>query len=291
MTSPKSILVVGATGKQGSAVVRSLVALGHPASDISFLTRNPSSPAAVKLEQKGCKPVQGSLSDVESLKRALEGKDAVFLVTTIPPKDEPVEEEQGRNLISAATAVEPAPFVVFTSVADASPSCGIPHFESKARVEESLKDSGLGWCILRPVAFYDNLPKASGIGEMMGLGLFDAALRGKKLQMVACDDIGHFAARALLDPEKYSKRVIPLAGDELTMEEARAAYCKVENKSPWLVWKAWVPRYALWLLPYDMRMMFYFFHNKGYSVNIPEVKAEHAELLSFEDWLHKPDEE
>ncbi|GAA5849855.1 hypothetical protein JCM5353_001719 [Sporobolomyces roseus] len=288
---PQEILLTGATGKQGGAVLKSLIASNHPAASITCLTRKPDSEAAQKIKTKyGVKLVEGSLNSIPSLKAALEGKDVAFLVTAIPAKGEPVEEEQGRNFISAATATS-LPYMVFTSVSDASPSCGIPHFESKARIEESLKDSGIKWCILRPVAFYDNLPKTSGFGEMMGLGLFDAALKGKKLQMVACDDIGHFAAQALLDQDKYEGRAIQLAGDEISMDEAREAYARVEGKSNWGVWKAYVPGIALLALPYDMRMMFYFFHNKGYSASIAQVKSEHPALLSFEDWLRKKDED
>jgi len=81
-----------------------------------------------------------------------------------------------------------------------------------------------------------NVDSSSG----KGLGLFDAALKGKKLQMVACDDIGHFAAQALLNQDKFEGRAIQLAGDEISMDEAREAYARVEGKSNWGVWKAYV---------------------------------------------------
>ncbi|GAA5886044.1 hypothetical protein JCM16303_003844 [Sporobolomyces ruberrimus] len=291
MTSPpQQILLVGATGKQGSKVFKSLLEAGHPASSITCLTRNPASEAAQKIQAKGVQLVKGSLVDIPSLKEALKGKDAAFLVTAIPEAGDPVEEEQGRNFISAATATS-LPYLVFTSVASASPSCGIPHFESKARIEESLKDSGIKWSVLRPVAFFDNWPKNVGLGQMAALGLFEAALKGKPLQMVSCDDIGHFGAQALLNPDKYSGRTIELAGDELTMEQAREVYVKVSGKSNWSVWKAPIPGLALLALPYDLRMMFYWFHNTGYSVSIPTVKSEHPALLTLEDWLRKKDDE
>ncbi|GAA6024289.1 hypothetical protein JCM11491_006496 [Sporobolomyces phaffii] len=280
------ILLVGATGKQGGKTLQSLLEAGHPPASITCLTRNPASDSAKEIASKGVNLVKGSLTDIPSLKDALKDKDAAFLVTSIPGKGEPVEEEQGRNFISAATATS-LPYLVFTSVASASPSCGIPHFESKARIEESLKDSGIKWSILRPVAFFDNWPKQPGLPQMAALGLFDAALKGRPLQMVSCDDIGHFAAQALLNPEQYAGRTIDLAGDELTMEQARQAYARVSGKSNWGVWKAYIPGVALLALPYDLRMMFYWFHNQGYSVNIPTVKSEHPALLTFEDWLRK----
>lgn len=80
MTSPpQQILLVGATGKQGSKVFKSLLEAGHPASSITCLTRNPASEAAQKIQAKGVQLVKGSLVDIPSLKEALKGKDAAFL--------------------------------------------------------------------------------------------------------------------------------------------------------------------------------------------------------------------
>jgi uncharacterized protein YbjT (DUF2867 family) len=112
-------------------------------------------------------------------------------VTTIPEKGDPAEEEQGRNFISAATTTS-LPYLVFASVASAAHNIGIPHFESKAVIEDSLRDSGIKHAIIRPTAFYDNWPREPGFGQMMALGLFDSALNGKSVQMVSCDDIGEF---------------------------------------------------------------------------------------------------
>ncbi|GAA6024291.1 hypothetical protein JCM11491_006497 [Sporobolomyces phaffii] len=280
---PSQILVVGATGKQGSKVLRSLLAAGHPASSITCLTRNPNSPSAEKIKSEGANVVKGSLNDIASLRDALKGKDAAFLVTTIPEKGEPAEDEQGRNFISAASATA-LPYLVFASVAGASHTCGVPHFETKARIEDALKASGIRHAVLRPVAFFDNWAKEPGFGQAMALGLFDAGLKGKPVQMVACDDIGHFAARALLESALYAGRTMELAGDELTMEQARQAYARVSGKS---VSKAWLPGFVLRALPYDLRMMFYWFNSDGFTVDIPSLKAEHPALLSFEDWLRK----
>jgi len=77
---PQEILIVGGTGKQGGAVLKSLIALNHPASSITCLTRNPDSEAAQKIKSKyGVKLVEGSLTSIPSLKASLEGKDVAFL--------------------------------------------------------------------------------------------------------------------------------------------------------------------------------------------------------------------
>jgi len=92
-------------------------------------------------------------------------------------------------------------------------------------------------------------------------------------------DIGHFGAQALLNPDKFAGRTIELAGDELTMEQARQIYAKVHSGGGGIggylpVMKAWIPGIALLALPYDLRTMFYvsvpalFLFKLYYSTNL-----------------------
>lgn len=78
------VLVVGATGKQGSAVIRSLQALAQPPA-IRALTRNPASPAAQKLKVQGIELAKGDLTDVASLDAALAGVQSAFLGVSPSP--------------------------------------------------------------------------------------------------------------------------------------------------------------------------------------------------------------
>ncbi|GAA6047224.1 hypothetical protein JCM3770_006959 [Rhodotorula araucariae] len=282
MPAYEPVLVVGATGQQGSAVVRALQALPNPPK-IRALSRNPSSPAAQKLKDQGIEVVKGDLSDAASLDNALSGVGSAFLVTTLPSKGALPEDEQGKNFVSAAQRAA-LRFLVFSSVSDATPTCGIPHFETKAKVEEALKASGLNHAVVAPVAFHDNFPKKSGFGLAMALGLFDAALYGKKLQLVGTDDIGYVAAQMLNDPAKYNGRHIKLASDSLTMSEVQAAYARVQGHG---IWKAWLPGAVIWLLPYDFKMMMRFFYDKGYSADLAALRLEFPRLEPFEDWLRR----
>ena len=209
MSAVAPILIVGATGQQGSAVLRALQAMPN-APAIRALTRSTDSPRAQELKKRGVEVVKGTLSDVESLKRALEGASAAFLGTSPigsgqrhPEADVAVElavtlrgvdggideDQQGYNFIEAANAVC-LPYLVYTSVSDATVDCGVPHFETKAKVEVALKESGLRHAVVAPTGFYDNFPRKSSMASFFGMGLFDAGLHGAPLQMVAVDDIG-----------------------------------------------------------------------------------------------------
>lgn len=209
MSAVAPILIVGATGQQGSAVLRALQTMPN-APAIRALTRSVDSPKAQELKKRGVEVVKGTLSDVESLKQALQGASAAFLGTSPigngqrhPKADVAVElavtlrgvdggideNQQGYNFIEAAKAVR-LPYLVYTSVSDATVDCGVPHFETKAKVEVALKESGLRHAVVAPTGFYDNFPRKSSMASFFGMGLFDAGLHGAPLQMVAVDDIG-----------------------------------------------------------------------------------------------------
>jgi hypothetical protein len=70
--------------------------------------------------------------------------------------------------------------------------------------------------------------------------------------MISLVCTGWFGAKALEDPEKYSGRAIPLAGDNLSISEIQDAYQNVHGVRPW---KAPIPGIAIYLLPFDFRSM------------------------------------
>ncbi|PRQ70123.1 hypothetical protein AAT19DRAFT_11355, partial [Rhodotorula toruloides] len=253
------------------------------ASPIRALTRNPASPAAQKLKDQGVEVVKGDLTDPASLDAALAGVRSAFLVTAIPSKGQPTEDQQGRNFVDAAKRAN-LPFLVFTSVANTTPTIGIPHFETKAKIELALKESGLKHAVVAPVAFMDNYPKQNNLALAMALGFFDAALQGKKLQLISADDIGYVAAEMLSDPDRYSGRHIDLASDNLTMNEVRSTYARVYSQS---VWKAWFPSFVVSLIPHDFKMMMRWFHDVGYSADIEALRKEFPRLKGLEEWLRE----
>src|SRR2546428_11798447 len=154
MAETKTILVAGATGQQGGSVARALVKRGHR---VRGLTRTAENLKALKAI--GIEGVRGDLTDRTSLAPALRGVDAFFFMTTPfnPDFSVDVEKEvlQGTTAIDAAKAAH-VPHVVMSSVASADGGTGIPHFESKVKVERHLQASGLRYTITRPVAFMDN---------------------------------------------------------------------------------------------------------------------------------------
>ena len=166
------LLITGATGKQGGAVVNSL--LESPEAQkftILAVTRNADSPSAQKLKSRGVKIVTGNLNDVPAIfqnAKTVVDKPiwGVFSVQVPMGKGATVqtEEAQGKALVDGAVANGVKMFL-YNSVDrggdEKSPDnpTNVPHFISKSNIEKHLlekaKVAGMDWCILRPVAFMD----------------------------------------------------------------------------------------------------------------------------------------
>ncbi|KKY37272.1 putative nucleoside-diphosphate-sugar epimerase family protein [Diaporthe ampelina] len=97
----------------------------------------------------------------------------------------------------------------------------------KYSVEQYLleKTSGgrMGWTMLRPAGSMDNYVPGS-MAKVFFTASKVALDKNRPLQLIACADIGHFAAQALMNPDKYKDRAISLAGDEFTFDQAAAVF-------------------------------------------------------------------
>src|ERR1700740_1206754 len=153
MSQSKLVLVTGATGNQGGAVVEALLTRGH---QVRALTRNSASPAAIRLRQQGVEIAVGDFTDHDSLVGAARGADAVYAMST--PYEKGAEEEiaQGISITDAAREVRIAHFV-YSSVASANRGTGIEHFDGKYTVEKHIQASGVPYTIVAPVFFMENL--------------------------------------------------------------------------------------------------------------------------------------
>ncbi|MGW1093696.1 NmrA/HSCARG family protein [Streptomyces sp. NPDC002596] len=272
------VLVLAATGGQGRAVIDALLARG---ARIRALVRDPGRSAARKLAGRDVDVVAGSLSDRGSLAAAMKGVAGVFAFTT--PFEAGVEAEvgQGRAIISAA-AQERVPHLVFSSVAGADQDSGVPHFESKARIEAELTAGDVPYTILGPTYFFDN---ALGGAERILDGVLDLPLPpDRPLQQLARPDLGAFAAEVLLDPAPYVGRRIELASDAPTPAQMAAALGAALGRE---VHHERVPLTAIGNP--DMHAMWTFLNGPGYRVDIPALHDAHPEIrwTGFADWADR----
>lgn len=215
--SKKTVLVTGATGNQGGAVARELLKDGGYR--VRAMTRKPDGEAARRLRDQGAEVVPGDLNDEASLKKAMQDAWGVFAVQNTWEAGVEGEEEQGHRQARAARD-DGVQHYVYTSVASADRKTGIPHFENKSRIEDTVRSLGFpSHVILRPVFFMENL---AGPWFKPGIEQGQLAMAVKpdtRLQMIAVDDIGKYGRWAFDEHEKLKGREIDIAGDELTLPE------------------------------------------------------------------------
>jgi uncharacterized protein YbjT (DUF2867 family) len=278
----KIIAVAGATGQQGGAVARKLLAEGWK---VRALTRNRDKPAAQELASLGAEVVAGDMDQRAELDAAFQGVYGVFSVQNfwLPNVGFEGEIRQGKNVADAAKAAG-VQHLVYSSVGAAHRGMGQKHFESKWIIEQHIQALGIPYTILRPVAFMDNYNWTRAYilnGTLTGRGLRPE----KGVQMIAVEDIGVFTALAFANPQEFLGKTIELAGDELTEPHTAEVFSRVIGRPVQLVAPtAGGGRYAS---EEEMQAAFNFFNGQGYDADIPALRKRHPGLLTFEQYLRK----
>ncbi|WP_224243041.1 NmrA/HSCARG family protein [Hyalangium gracile] len=284
MSKSLTVLVTGATGQQGGAVARALLKKGHK---VRALTRKPDSQGALELKKLGAELAIGNFDDRDSLVKAMTGTDAVFIMSTPFEAGMDTETRQGISAVDAAKAAG-VKHVVYTSVGGANQKTGIPHFDSKFRVEEYLVKSGLPHTIIAPVFFRENLVSPM-FGGGLKQGVVAMALPAKRpLQQIGVDEIGAFGALVIERREAFLGKRIDLASNELTGEQVAQAFSSASGKPLKYVE---VPLAQMRAMSEDMALMFEWFDKVGYNADIPALRRDYPEVgwRSFEEWAKAQD--
>jgi uncharacterized protein YbjT (DUF2867 family) len=279
LSQGRTILVVGATGKQGGAAARHLLERGFR---VRALTRNPVTQAAAALRAAGAEVVKGDLDERATLDRALSGAYGCFSVQNFWETGYQREIDQGVRLTAAAKDAG-VQHLVYSSVASAHRDTGLSHFESKWQIEEDLRGSGVPWTILRPVWFMENWE-----GEFLRPAILQGTLAlplspHVNFQQISADDVGGFAALAFADPEGWMGRAVDLAGDEGSIASVVDRFSAVIGRPvsyeqvPWDQYRAAAGD--------EYHDMFRWFEDVGYDADVAARREEYPALTSFEHYL------
>lgn len=229
------VLVTGATGQQGGAVARALVAAGTP---VRALVRDPGSANARALAGLGVQLVRGDLDEPESLKPALDGIRGLFSVQTPDFTNLGGDTEIDRACtLAAAAAAAGVPQIVHTSASGATRIIDeerwgsfVGHaFRVKTLAEDALRDAGAAsTTILRPSAFMENFLAPS---YFYAPGSAERLLVGYDLDVpqafVAVADIAAAAAAAFADPARFDAVELELASERISLHAAAATLTRV----------------------------------------------------------------
>ncbi|KAL9563710.1 hypothetical protein ACKAV7_012099 [Fusarium commune] len=251
----KAILVVGATGNQGGAVINNLLQ-SEASFPILAVTRDPVSSTAQSLAQKSSeiKLIQGDLDDPVSLFKNIktivsEPVWGVYFVQNPLTSNQTPEQEvkQATNFIDECINHK-VRFFVYGSVDRGGDRSFNNRFQAK-----------------------------------MFLTCWKIALKNKPLQLIAVSDIGYFAAQAFMAPERYKGQAISLAGDELTFDQASRIFQEKTGQGIPLTFGI-----VAWLVLFFLKgigAMFKWMQDEGFGANVQELRSSHPHLVKFETYL------
>jgi uncharacterized protein YbjT (DUF2867 family) len=280
MPTVKKIFVTGGTGNQGGAVIRHLLKNGFK---VKALTRDPISPAALQLKEMGADLVEGNLDLPATYEDHLQGVYGVFAVLALT-KHSDREIRQGVALANLAkdNSVE---HYVYSSVSGADLSTGIPHFESKFKIEKHIKQIGLPYTIVRPVSLFENFLIPQVRSRLLKGKLVHPIQKHRVQQYIASEDVGSISCAAFMDHAKYLGRTITIATEEMDGEQVATIFSKVWEREiryrqlPWIITRLAMGK--------DLYKMFRWAdHNNGVFVkDLERFKKEFPNLLGLEEWI------
>lgn len=283
------VLVVGATGAQGGSVARHL--LGNGKYQVRCLTRHPESSAAMALARLGAQIVKGDLNDPAGLRAILRDCDAVFGVTNYWEHGER-EFTQGCNLIDAIAHSSVQHTILSTLPHTKLLSGGrleVPHFDTKARVEEYARELNLPATYLHVAFYYENfLSSFPPRPQPNGTYVFGFPQGNVPLAAVAAADIGGLVAAILAESFWYRDKVVGVVGDDLRPDEYAQVMARLLSRK---IEYHYIAHNAFAALPFpgahDLANMFEF--NRLYIPNrktdLVKSRELFPEIRSFDRWL------
>lgn len=243
------------------------------------------------LARLGAEIVRGNLNDPAGLRAMVRDCDAVFGMTNFWEHGEQ-EFAQGRNLIDAI-AHSNVQHTILSTLPHAKLLSGgrleVPHFDTKARIEEYARELNLPATYLHVAFYYENfLSHFPPRRQPNGTYVFGFPQGNVPLAAVAAADIGGLVAAILAESFWYRDKVVGVVGDDLRPEEyaqimARMLSRKIEYQ--------YIAHDVFAALPFpgghDLANMFEF--NRLYIPNRKTDLAKSRELFpeirSFDRWL------
>jgi len=278
-THDKTVLVTGATGNQGGATARHLLADGWR---VRALVRDETAPAAVGLAAAGAELVRGDLDDRASIDAAARGAYGIYSVQSANDN----EITQGKNVADAAKAAN-VQHLVYSSVGGVE-SQNRFYVEQgwgpidKWQIEQHIRDLGVPATILRPAGFMEDFTSPARFFQNGSLNV--PWHDGVVMQLIAIDDTGAFAALTFAEPHAYLGKAMEITGDRLTAPQIAGALSAAAGRH---VPHTQIPLAALWEHNPEVAKVFTWANETYYDTARTPLEKAHATLMDFRTWLDR----
>lgn len=215
------ILITGASGKTGRAIIGALAKRGATIRAIVHRTHQIETIKAAGASEA----IAVDLEDKEELLKAAQGAQAIYHIC---PNVNPHEVEIGRTVIHVAQVCGIQRFVYHSVLHPQTEA--MPHHWLKMRVEEMLFESNLNWTILQPCAYMQNI-----LGSWQAIvteGVYYVPYHTEaRLSIVDLKDVAEAAARVLLE-KGHEYAIYELAGPQPLSQDEVAAILSQVLKHP-----------------------------------------------------------
>jgi uncharacterized protein YbjT (DUF2867 family) len=279
MDTNKIVLVTGATGRQGGATARQLLAKGW---QVRILVRDLNKPAVQALRQAGAEVVQGDYENRASLDAAMRGVYGVFSVQAAFGDS---ESHQAKQIADAAKATDIQHFV-YTSVQSAEDLARVGGDATKWEIEQYIHTLNLPATILRPSFFMETLfAPRTDVPDGAASDTFTIAVKpNATIGLIAVDDIGAFAVLAFENPDTYIGKTIELAGDILTPPQIADIISRITGHQ---VRYVQLPIEILRQQSIIIARAVDYLNKVGYTTELSALREQHPDLMDLETWLEK----
>ena len=308
MADKKIITVVGATGAQGSGLVRAI--MNDPSGGFAAraITRDINSDKAQELIKMGAEVVAADIDDEQSLKKALQGAYGAFFVTFYWPHFSPDKEmAEARNMASAAK-VAGVKHAIWSTLEDTRQwvplsdnrmptlmgKYKVPHFDAKGESNRIFTELGVPTTCMLASFYWENLiyfgmgPKKGSDGKLA----ITLPMGDQKMPSIAAEDIGKCAYGIFKKGSEYIGKTVGIAGEHLTGAQMAAELGKALGQE--VSYNAVTPEtYRGFGFPgaEDLGNMFQFYRDFEKDVcaarNLDVSRSLNPTLQSFSVWLAK----
>jgi uncharacterized protein YbjT (DUF2867 family) len=280
MSDDRIVAVTGATGRQGGAVARHLLAGGWR---VRAITRKPQSGPALQLAALGAHVVTADMAHRDELAQAFRDAYGVFSMQNPMISGLDGEVAQGRNVAEAAKEIG-IEHVVYSSAAVGVAGSGVGLWESKLAVEAHMKALGLPLTVLRPVAFMELMTDKDFYPPVSTWHLMPKLMGAERpVPWIAVDDLGAIAARAFGDPDRFIGRDLRPVADLQSIEGCRQIWYDATGRLP--------RRFPMpvWIFErFDgtgLTMMWRWLRTGNIEVDLAETREIMPTALTVREWL------